>query len=303
MFQTLVLLVDGTPRAERAIPWALPLTRTGGTIEFVHVHVSPAPLVVEGVVVTDPTLDDTIRESENAYLTEIMARTAAAAPSLVVREHNLETDEPLGDAVVRSIRERGAELVVMSTQGHGPWTRFLLGSVTDETVRHSPVPVLVIRSPDAESPAHTATDLTTRPALHHVVVPLDGTPLAEAILPAAVRLAKAFSADLGLLAVVDPSHDPGAAYGQSGDSAEAYLQRVAMRVQEREGMTPLKLVRVGQPIDVIVTVATELGATAVALTTHGRAGLSRLLHGSVADAIVRSAPGPVLVYHPTDHPA
>ncbi|MCZ2341772.1 MAG: universal stress protein [Bacteroidales bacterium] len=304
MFPTLITLVDGSPRAERAIPWALALTPSSGTITLVHVHVSPAPLVMEGVVVTDPTLDETLRLSENEYLTGLLARAAAAAPSLRVTGLNLETDEMLGDAVVHAIQEHNAELVVMSTQGHGPWSRLLLGSVTDETVRHSPVPVLVVRSPDGESPTLTPTDWTQRPTLRHVVVPLDGTPFAEAILPAAVRLARAFSADLGLLAVVEPSQDREAAYGQSGANAEAYLQHMAARLQGQEGVTPLKIIRVGHPADVIVSMAKELGTgepgtTAVALATHGRAGLSRWLHGSVADAVVRFAPGPVLVYHPT----
>lgn len=298
MFRTLAILVDGTPHAERAIPWAVALTGSGGVAEFVHVHVAPVPLVVEGVVVTDPMLDETLRVSENEYLTGILARIAAVAPTLTLRERNLETEEPLSDAVIHSVRDCGAELVVMSSHGRGPFSRFLFGSVTDETVRHSPVPVLVVRSPAAEVPVSEPVDLTHRPTLRHVVVPLDGTPLAEAILPAAVRLAKAFSADLGLLAVMESSTDPNAAYGTSGDSAETYLNRVAATVQARDGLTPLKIVRSGHPVEVIVSVATELGETAIALTTHGRAGLSRMLHGSVADAVIRSASGPVLVYHP-----
>jgi nucleotide-binding universal stress UspA family protein len=298
MFRNLVVPVDGSPLAERSIPWAFAIAAPGAAIELIHVHVAPAPLLVEGVVVADPMLDTTLRAQETEYLNGLMTRATAAAPELQITTVNLDTDQPLADAVAKAATDRGAELVVMTTHGRGPLTRFLIGSVADETIRYSPVPVLVIRVEESESSESPAPDLTVRPILRQVLIPLDGSPLAEKILPAAAKLAKCFSADLGLLAVTDPNAEPAAVFSHDGATATEYLQRIASEVAQRDGVKPIQMVRSGSPVGTIVATSQELGDTAVALATHGRAGLSRLFLGSVADEVIRSASGPVLVFHP-----
>ena len=300
MFRNLVVPVDGSPLAERSIPWAFAVSAPGAAIELIHVHVAPAPLLVEGVVVADPMLDTTILAQEAEYLNGLTTRARSAAPELSITTTNLDTDQPLADAVSKSASDRGAELVVMTTHGRGPLTRFLIGSVADETVRYSPVPVLVIRVEEGESTDTPAADLTLRPVVRRVLVPLDGSALAEKILPAAAKLAKSFQADLGLLAVTDPNAEPAAAFGQDGATAEQYLERIASDIANRDGIKPIQMVRPGLPVETIVATSQELGDTAVALATHGRAGLSRLFHGSVADEVIRGVTGPVLVFHPAE---
>ena len=296
MFRSAIVPVDGSPMAERAVPWAL-MAAAGGAVELMHVHVSPAPLVVEGVVVADPKLDETLRAQEAEYLTTLTERAAAAAPGVVVTTENVDTDDALSEAVATAVADRGAELVVMSTHGRGAWTRFLLGSVTDETVRYSPVPVLVVRSDeDGEAPV----DLTVHPVVKNVIVTLDGSDLAEKIVPTAARLAKALSVPVTLLAVVDSAEHADSAFGPAGEKAETYLGRIAAKVTADHAVTPTRLVRPGSPVDVIAATSAEVGGGIVALATHGRAGLSRLFHGSVADDVIRTAAGPVLVFHPPE---
>lgn len=299
MYRTILVPVDGSPLAERAIPWALALAGSGQSVRLVHVHVAPAPMLVEGVVVSDPALDGTIRAQEDKYLVELSARAAAAVTNVAIASQTLDTDAPLADAVAAAATEHGAGLVVMTTHGRGPLARFLLGSVTDETVRHSPVPVLVVRVEESQDDLPPA-DLALRPSLRHVLVPLDGSALAETIIPAAAELAKAFSADIGLLAVVDPSAKIDAEFGPANEKADTYLGRIASEVERQHGIRPVRVVRQGLPVEVITATTAELGETAIALATHGRAGLSRLFHGSVADEVIRSAVGPVLVYHPAE---
>ena len=305
MFVNILVPVDGTPFGEHALPWALAAAGERAAVRLVHVHVPPAPMMVEGVVVADPTLDQSLRAQEASYLEELCRRVQTAAPGLEVDAWNLDTDDPVADTLASAVRDTGADLVVMTTHGRGPFARFWLGSTSDDFARVSPVPVLFHHPPDGPA------DLSARPALRRVIVPLDGSDLAETIIDPAVRLGRPFGAEVLLLLVLDRIEDADAAARIQADEvpdpanpltpeqrAEHYLDRVARRVAELGGTARTRVVRVGSPADVVLDVAGGDRGTAVAMATHGRSGLTRLLMGSAADAVIRGAAGPVLVYHP-----
>jgi len=143
-----------------------------------------------------------------------------------------------------------------------------------------------------------------------VIVPLDGSPTSEAILPAA-RAAAAPGGQLHLLRVVPPPlaaigvgfGDPAAVFVPPPEDdaaewarAEAYLQRIAAHLAP--GPAVHTLVRRGRTADEIVLAARELGAELIAMSTHGRTGLGLLVMGSVAGEVVRSAQTPVLLVRP-----
>src|SRR6202041_168770 len=102
------------------------------------------------------------------------------------------------DVICAQAEAVGADLVVMTTHGRGPLGRFWLGSVADELVRESPVPVLLIR------PTEDIVDLTQEPSLKHIMIPLDGTELSEQMLPNAISLGRFLDADFTLVRVVRP---------------------------------------------------------------------------------------------------
>lgn len=301
MFRTVLVPVDGSSFGERAIPWAVAAAGDGGSVHLVHVHEMPPPLLIEGVVVSDPRIDATLRESESDYLGQLVGRVRAVSPTVTVAARNLDTDESLADALATTAAGAGAGLIAMTTHGRGPFARFWLGSVTDDLLGVSPVPVLLQRAAD-----DGAVDLAIKPTMRKLIVPVDGTELAERILAPAVRFGGAFGAELVLLLVLEVLEDVNqiTRVGQAGspmtpaDRAKAYLDLVAGIVASHGVRARTEFVVHASPAKAILAAAGNDPTTGVALATHGRTGVMRLLKGSVADEVIRHAAGPVLAFHP-----
>lgn len=152
-----------------------------------------------------------------------------------------------------------------------------------------------------------------------VLVPLDGSQLAEAVLPLAVRLAMGGEAALHLLQVLTPVTLPSAPagfaapnlaptaatedlaqlYAEEREQATSYLESVATRLRA-SNLRVEYAVADGDPPEAIATRAREDGAWLIAMSTHGRSGLSRWLFGSVAEATLRRATVPVLLVRPSE---
>ena len=139
-----------------------------------------------------------------------------------------------------------------------------------------------------------------------IVIPLDGSELAEQALGPACRIAEKFGSELLLLRVVTPERPLPARPYQSGradglaaalagiavDEAEAYLSGIKLPLLSLSLHTR---VLIGAPPEMIIATATESGADLIVMSTHGRAGLLRLLYDSVTEAVLRGSPVPVLV--------
>jgi nucleotide-binding universal stress UspA family protein len=135
-----------------------------------------------------------------------------------------------------------------------------------------------------------------------VLIPLDGSELAEQALPHAIAQVERFSAELVLLQVVEPFPRAGVLWQADIDQAEKqairqardYLEKTAATIQER-GIQVKSVVMQGQPNSEIVRFAEASGVDLIVICTRGRSGLSRWLMGSVADRVVRGATVPVLL--------
>jgi nucleotide-binding universal stress UspA family protein len=151
----------------------------------------------------------------------------------------------------------------------------------------------------------------------HVLVPLDGSPAAERVLEHAEALARAFGSTVTLLRAtvsaetilaetsgaetigeIAPVMDPTPIVEADRETATDYLNGVAARLRQRKVSVNTEDPE-GEPAEVIVRRAGELGASLILMTTHGRSGLGRLFFGSVADAVLRHAPCPVLLVRVT----
>jgi nucleotide-binding universal stress UspA family protein len=307
MYRNVLVPVDGSALAENALPWALAAAGPSGAVHLVHVHEYVTPAEVEGMTTAGPPLDQELRDAEAAYLARLADRVRAAAPRLAVTTRLVDPAGPFDEALMDAVTATEAELVVMATHGRGPFARFFLGSVTDDVIRHSPVPVLVLRPKEWDAPV----DLTRRPGVRHILVPVDGSELAEQIIPPASRLGRVLGGEYTVLMVreKDPSGEvlPGLEPARLPDEwepspaenqAKGYLDRAARGLRHNGTAVHTKLVANGAPADAILGYASRHPDTVVALATHARSGLTRLLTGSVADEVVRKTPGPVLVFHP-----
>lgn len=246
---------------------------------------------------------------------EARAEFERAAKSLRAEGLTVKTEIRQGDPSDEILEaSAGYDLIVMATRGRNAAGRMLFGSVADRISRHSSVPALLIR----------ARDDTPLPETTRIVVPLDGSAIAERALPIAIRLAQGLSLPVHLVRAVDidsvratirarrqaddaPAIDAGKegntwedARLQTEQDATAYLARIAADL-ESQGVTTSTQILLG-------TAAFELLATLqetdlAVMTSHGRSGFERWLLGSVAEKLVREAKSPVVLVPTRDDPS
>ena len=183
--------------------------------------------------------------------------------------------------------EREADtLIVMCTHGRSGIGRWVLGSVADKVLHAATNPLLLVRGqPEESAPADASID--------SIIVPWDGSGVAEQIWPHAVALSQAFGVKVHLVNVIpeDRSHA----------LEEDQLRRVGDRlVQDGAHSYDTSLVH-GDPAQAIVDMTEQFPQSIVAMTTHGRSGVGRWVMGSVTDRVVRYAAGPVLVTRAQHH--
>jgi nucleotide-binding universal stress UspA family protein len=297
MFRTILTPLDGSPFAEQALPYALSLARSSGaSLDLVEVHILYAlkdPTL--GRYCYDPNLDVQCKQQEELYLEGTAKWLAAVAPvpitSAVVS--GLEAD-----GILERIGTGKADLVVMTTHGRGPLGRFFLGSVADELIRRAAVPVLLVR------PGEPAPGLVPEPGLENVLIPLDGSTLAEQVLEAATDVIRLREGSGTLLRVLESrtrvptSKGMPAGAPERDQEAEAwdYLEKIAERFRSEGLRVQTRVVAAPRAAEAILKEAEGHGL--IALATHGRGGVRRMLLGSIADKVVRGAATPVLVYRP-----
>lgn len=308
MFRSILVPVDGSTLGEHALPWALGIARrAGASVQLVHVH-RPLEATYAEMQIFDDTLDSQMRDQEQAYLDNLVSTMKAASPVSVTA---VKIDGDVASSLRAHAAKTGADLIVMTTHARGPMGRFWLGSVTDELLRESSIPMLLIHPHD--KPANFSRE----PAFRHVLIPLSGEPMAEQIFSPATALAKLMQAELTLVRVVRPvvPVDLPAGPATFGAMASSMMERVeGLHTQlKKEAYDYLEKVAAplrsdGFQVEVRVAIEEQPGVAIlaqakepidlIALETHGRRGLSRLFLGSVADKVVRGAHVPVLVHRP-----
>lgn len=266
MTKTLVIPLDGSAVAERAVEHAVVLARTFGA---------------EIQLVTTPWDGDTERPAR--YLDAVAA--LCGAPS--VGTHVARDPQP-ALAIETAVQESPDPTVVMATRGRGPVGAAVLGSVAASVIREVHAPVAFV------GPAARCVE-----AFETVVVPLDGSARAEAVLPLAGAWARALDVPARLLAVTGPT----GVDGLSSDDDEYAVTRQRLDharalLEERGVAASSEVVPAVLPARTIIHFVRRAPAPLVCMATHGRTGLARVAVGSVAMAVVRSAPCPVLCTRP-----
>lgn len=291
MVRKILVPLDGSPLAERAIPIAAALAGvTGSTIRLIRaVRTRRLP----GVDATDDELAE--MAAAEAYLdaraTELARQGGAAETSAVFA--------PPTAAILEEAGQADAGMIVMATHGRGQLGRWIMGSTARAVLRAAPVPVLLVRAWHA----HRAVERIGPGA--RIVVPLDGSNTAEGALPVAERLAATLHGQLVLVQAVPPT-DPALTpdgmavalfHEEAGArlvAARAYLEQVAGRLGPTASPAAREA-RIGDAAATIDAIARERGAALVVMVTHGRTGFDRVLLGSVAEALVRAGSTPLLL--------
>ena len=281
-YTRILVPLDGSLLAEKVLPYAQALAKGfGARIELLYVF-TPTPETLADPIhrVYSHQIDANLRAHGLDYLKGISASTDFSEISL---SHRVELGDP-ESWIVKEAEKDPDTLIAMSTHGRSGAARLMLGSVTDKVLHSTNAPVLVLRPRDGESSVPEFK-------LKDVIVPLDGSLLAEQVLPHVVSLAKALSLTVALLRV--------ATHSQNGPIVN-YLERVKHTLG-RAGVPSVTIRTIGDhPAETIVALAQKTPHSIVAMTTHGRSGIRRFVLGSVTDQVVRYCGETVLVIRAAD---
>ena len=304
MIKTILVPLDGSALAEAALPQAERVAqRAGGSIVLVR--------AVHGGVMAPAAQSAALADAE-LYLQAVTDDVASHGCRV---RHDAFVAEP-AEGILLAAQANKADVLVMSTHGFTGLRHALLGSVAEEVLRQTDLPVLLVQ------PGRSAGQvIARRDPFRKILVPLDRTPGAERALRLVAEADFTRAAEILLVHSEVPVPLPGANGGYpfavgSGlyipqalvDEADQETEthcRSARQYLERLAHTYLdgRSWRIHVPIDdpghAIVSLATEQHADLIVMTTHARTGLARLAEGSVAAHVLRHAGVPVLLMRQT----
>jgi nucleotide-binding universal stress UspA family protein len=206
------------------------------------------------------------------------------------------------DVLIEKGEADTAMLIAMATHGRSGLNRFLLGSVAEKVLRGSANPLLLVRATEEAKGEGEAVFKT-------VIVPLDGSELAESVLPMVADIARKLNLEVLLFRAY---HIPSYAYaGDEGyavnyeelvsgvrDEAKEYLKKKVAEVKKLGVEAVSFSTKEGFAGDEIINIGRNTPGSLMAMCSHGRSGVNRWLLGSVAETVVRHSAGPVLITRP-----
>lgn len=294
MYDKILVALDGSQLSETILPYA-------------RSFASALKLPVELLHVIDPeTLMPTTVEHHRYYDTltaeregsgDYLKRVATSFSDSSSVDFSVEIGKPAEIIVDRAAAQAGA-LIAMATHGRSGVQRWLLGSVAQKVLHAAANSLLLVRATEEGKGSEAAP-------LKRVVVPLDGSRLAETVIPQAVELARKMDLEIVLLrayslpvpaySAEDYAPDLGELWEQIKKEAQEYLEEKVRRLQG-QGLERVSTVSVeGFAAEKIINLAQQTPGSLVAMCTHGRTGVGRWVLGSVTDRVVRHSGDPVLV--------
>jgi nucleotide-binding universal stress UspA family protein len=283
MYQRILVPLDGSELAEVAVPYAEELAgRLGGEIIVLHVCESP---------------EDPNKNTHEVYVERTagsMEQKGLKAKSALLFGHTAEQIVDFADS-------EDVGLIVMATHGRSGIRRWVLGNVAAKVIRATDRPVALIR---AES---GPPEVREEGILRRILVPLDGSKESEVVIPRIEALASQLKSEVVLLHIVAPTYFVYSIPGETvqmpftpedmdrfRSKALGYLETVVKALESR-GISARAEVAVGSAAEEIISLADEIDADAVAMSTHGRSGISRWAFGSTADKVLHAGNIPLLL--------
>lgn len=301
IYKVIMAPTEGSDSERAALSVAVKLAQRFDA-ELRLVRVDAAPLVIE-TVPRPPVLEiteQTLEDERLARLRKLETLGTQCRASGEIRVITALEDGPVAPTLRNYARKFNVDLIVMSSHSRGGLRRITLGSVTDYLIRNTNIPVLVVKQPASFISG------TSQESVSRIVVPLDGSPLAEQILPEVAALALRLNATVSLLHVLVPLTysqkrvmQPGLPWWDADiAAADAYLSRAATYLTQ-EGLVVSKDVVLSDSVAAaILDYSTRARADLIAIATVGKGGMTRFVFGTVADEVTRKSTVSLLVFHP-----
>ena len=299
MANQILVPLDGSALAEQALSCAVTLGQglSAGLVLFRAVSIPPeVQEALDRAGLNPGPLLERLETEACQYLEAMrhLLRNTGLGFSHVVRRGLA------AEAIVDYVEKTDIRLIVMATHGYIGLKRWTHGSVAERVLQAASVPVLLVRAREADP----ARGLQQPLPCWHILVPLDGSELAEQVLPIVSPIARALEAEMTLLQVatthvLGPFSDEWYPSLQSTfeiveQQAKLYLESMACHLNE-QGIETSTVVWTGLVADSIVRYAEVNHMDLIARCTHGRTGLARWALGSVADRVLRAAEIPILL--------
>jgi nucleotide-binding universal stress UspA family protein len=298
MYKKILIPLDGSETTENVLPYARALAkRLGIPVELLAVvdftEMARSVSAADGLFL-DRLANDEARRS-GVYLAGISQSFSGIAARCLVKQGRA------ADIIVEIAAAEKDTLIMMATHGRSGLNRFFLGSVTEKVLRATSSPLLVVR-------AKEGTVAAGEVVFKSLVVPLDGSELAESVMPSVVALAKqldleiillrAYAIPYGAYTVGEGFYDPvnlEAFMARLRQETIDYLERKTAELK-RKGIEKVSYIaREGLSADEIIKYGRKTPDKLIAMCSHGRSGVKRWVLGSVTETVVRHAGDPVLV--------
>lgn len=309
MYRRMLVPLDGSELAEVVFPYAKELAGRLG-IKVILLHIS-APALRDYVPMNRAYIEqaaDTIRREAR----RVQKKVGLVPEESIEVRGELVVGYP-ADEILRFAEENDVDLILMASHGRSGPKRWVLGSVAGKILNAAKTPVLLVRAGIPEQIPYDEWPQRT------IIVPLDGSELAESVLPHAEALARQGDSKMItviLVRVCEPPTMPAyytpelaeipfnwGQYAQQEtarckQAATEYLTRIETRFKN-SGINVRPEVLVGKATDEIVAFANKTPYNLIVMATHGRSGLSRVVYGSVAANVLVGVSSPLLLVKPT----
>ena len=313
MFKQILVPLDGSTRAQQALPIAARLARaSSGTVTLVQVVSPPSEFMeVVGEIVLPEVLDENV-PAANEYLEEVAQTSSLEGVHTATR---VVIGHP-AKGIIAAAQADNVDLVVLCSHGYTGFMRWSMGSIAEKVARHAPSPVLILHEGSALS---TEAGVVPHGSIR-VLVPLDGSEYAETALVPAALLAWAYSApargELHLTRVVSSPNGEVSSSHEEAERARQYLHSVVERLQQHpltEANVPLAVSMtwsVTEASDVATGImqaaensgkredaARHAGCQVIAMATHGLGSQQLWAMGSTTERVLQVAQQPLLIVH------
>ncbi|HEU5227086.1 MAG TPA: universal stress protein [Ktedonobacteraceae bacterium] len=325
MFRRVLVPLDGSGRAERAIPVAARIARSSGG-SVVLLRVVSTSIEYWPYMAPQPTLAQTVIDADLEDAAKYLASVTALSELNGLSTETMTLYGPTAATILSVAYSHDVDVIVMCSHGYTGVTRWIMGSVAEKIARHSAVPVLILRE---GGPIPAGPHVDGRP--FRVLVPLDGSMRAKAAIEPAAALVSELAAPgqgaLHLMRVVKPhAEEVGLTQEQHErepeqgvQKARKYLSSIVEHIHEGLTARSVKelnlavtwsvavdsdvasaIIRVGENGEDVKGVGVFGGCDVVAIATHGYGGLQRWAMGSVTERVLNAAKLPMLIVRPSD---